>query len=57
MVFHGWCPEGTVVIRLLPALEVQAIYGDLKHVNLREIKNAVADRLDDCIAGWRKHHG
>jgi hypothetical protein len=52
-----WCPEGEVVIRLVPILEVRAIHGDVKRATIREIMDAVTERVDDCVAEWRRQHG
>src|SRR5688572_15177505 len=54
---HVWCPEGRVVIQLVPVIRVLKVAADIKRATVREILEAVADRVDECIAEWRKHHG
>lgn len=52
---HVRCPDGTVIVDLEP-VRLREVYGPVKAATVREILHAVAERHDECLTAWSRHH-
>jgi hypothetical protein len=41
----------------MPTVSVREIHGPVKSATVNEMREAVKDRLSDCMAVWTTYHG